>query len=297
MAAFASLILCPAAGRSAAGKAPKVLSCSVSCPFLPSRRTLTSSRRSKFADASTSASARSARIESASATAMVESKGWRGHRAMLSPTPAVPRASLRRAARGGREGCLGFLRNRRKGRHVMHREVGKYLAIDGQLRLAQPIDQSAVRHAAQARRRVDACDPERPELALFLAPAAIGILTRLDDGLLGRAEYFAPGIEITLRLLEDFLVTSTRDDTAFDSCHILLTPVILSEGKHGFDATDIGLVHAHFAAQLTLTLAGFLRQNMTTVGLTTLEAIRCFAKTLRRGLLGFHLRHVRLLIF
>jgi hypothetical protein len=36
---------------------------------------------------------------------------------------------------------------------------------------------------------------------------------------------------------------------------------------------------------------------MTTVGLTALEAIRCFAKTLRRGLLGFHLRHVRLLIF
>jgi hypothetical protein len=32
---------------------------------------------------------------------------------------------------------------------------------------------------------------------------------------------------------------------------------------------------------------------MTTVGLTALEAIRCFAKTLRRGLLGFHLRHVR----
>jgi hypothetical protein len=36
---------------------------------------------------------------------------------------------------------------------------------------------------------------------------------------------------------------------------------------------------------------------MTTVGLTALEAIRCFAKTLRRGLLCFHLRHVRLLIF
>jgi hypothetical protein len=56
-------------------------------------------------------------------------------------------------------------------------------------------------------------------------------------------------------------------------------------------------MNAHFAAQLPLTLAGFLRQNMTTVGLTALEAIRCFAKTLRRGLLCFHLRHVRLLIF
>src|ERR1039457_1672314 len=56
-------------------------------------------------------------------------------------------------------------------------------------------------------------------------------------------------------------------------------------------------MHAALATQLTFTLARFLRQNMTTVGLTALEAIRCFAKTLRRGLLGFHLRHVRLLIF
>jgi hypothetical protein len=69
-----------------------------------------------------------------------------------------------------------------------------------------------------------------------------------------------------------------------------------SEGKHCFHAADIGLVDTGFPAQLTLTLAGFLRQNMTTVGLTALEAIRSFAKSLRRGLLGFHLGHVRLLI-
>jgi hypothetical protein len=62
------------------------------------------------------------------------------------------------------------------------------------------------------------------------------------------------------------------------------------------DAIHIGLVHLHFAAQLTLTLAGFLRQNMTTVGLTALEAIRCFAKTLRRSPLSFQLGHDRLLI-
>jgi hypothetical protein len=47
----------------------------------------------------------------------------------------------------------------------------------------------------------------------------------------------------------------------------------------------------HLAAQLTLTLAGFLRQDMTTVGLTAFEAIRCFAKTLRRSPLSFQLGH------
>jgi hypothetical protein len=63
------------------------------------------------------------------------------------------------------------------------------------------------------------------------------------------------------------------------------------------DAIHVGLVYLHLAAQLTLTLAGFFRQDMTTVGLTALEAIRCFAKTLRRSPLSFQLGHDRLLIF
>jgi hypothetical protein len=47
----------------------------------------------------------------------------------------------------------------------------------------------------------------------------------------------------------------------------------------------------HLAAQLTLSLAGFFRQDMTTVGLAAFEAIRCFAKTLRRSPLSFQLGH------
>jgi hypothetical protein len=70
----------------------------------------------------------------------------------------------------------------------------------------------------------------------------------------------------------------------------------LGVGQQLFDAIDVGFVDVHLTAQLPLTLARFLRQDMTTVGLTALEAIRCFAKTLRRSPLSFQLGHDRLLV-
>jgi hypothetical protein len=63
------------------------------------------------------------------------------------------------------------------------------------------------------------------------------------------------------------------------------------------DAFHVGFANVHLAAQLTLTLAGFFRQDMTAMGLTAFEAIRCFAKTLRRSPLSFQLGHDRLLFF
>src|SRR6202451_3871231 len=63
------------------------------------------------------------------------------------------------------------------------------------------------------------------------------------------------------------------------------------------EALNVRFADVHLAAQLPLTLARFFRQDMTTVGLTALEAIRCFAKTLRRSPLSFQLGHDRLLIF
>src|SRR5260370_19182906 len=163
---FASLMRWPAAGRSAAESLPKPLSCSVSSPFLPRRRTRTSSKAARLADESASASACSTSAARESATAL------------------------------GREARLSFLRDRRKGRHVMYRKIGEHLAIDGETRLVEPVDQRAVGHSAQTRRGVDAGDPQRAELALLFAPAAICVLTRLDDRLLGGADDFATGLEI-----------------------------------------------------------------------------------------------------
>jgi hypothetical protein len=71
----------------------------------------------------------------------------------------------------------------------------------------------------------------------------------------------------------------------------------LGVGQQLLDAIHVCLMNLHLAAQLPLTLAGFFRQDMTTVGLTAFEAIRCFAKTLRRSPFSFQLGHDRLLIF
>src|SRR5258708_3582462 len=101
----------------------------------------------------------------------------------------------------------------------MHRQIRKHLAVDRNTCLVQTVDERAVGHAAETRRRVDARDPQCAVLALFLAPPAIGILAGLDDRLLGSSEYFAAGIEVALRFLENFLVPPTCDDTAFYSCH------------------------------------------------------------------------------
>jgi hypothetical protein len=69
----------------------------------------------------------------------------------------------------------------------------------------------------------------------------------------------------------------------------------LGVGQQLLDAIHVGFVNLHLAAKLPLPLARFLRQDMTTVGLTAFEAIRCFAKTLRRSPFSFQLGHYRLL--
>src|SRR5260221_9396334 len=60
------------------------------------------------------------------------------------------------------------------------------------------------------------------------------------------------------------------------------------------DPMEVGFVNHLAGAQLALTLGWFLRQDVTLVGLATLEAFRCLAKTLRRGPVGFQLGHRRL---
>src|ERR1700722_5912837 len=292
MATLASLIRCPAAGRSLAGNRPRVLSCSVTNPFLPSRRTRISSSAARSPQAATSTRAWSTRSARMSVAAM-DSSGRRGWtRPGKVPEPVMTRCRL---SSGRRQAGLGFLRNGGKGRHVVHREIGQHLAIDREAGLVQAVDQRAVAHPAKAGRRIDARDPERAELALLLAPAAIGVLTGLDDRLLRRAEHLAPGIEVALRLLENLLVTPPGDHTAFDSCHVF-SPDSLSVRQKHFDAVHVGLVDLCLAAQLAFTLGGLFRQDVTTMGLAALEAVRSFAKTLRRSPFGFQLGHARLLI-
>src|ERR1700742_4916655 len=78
---------------------------------------------------------------------------------------------------------LGFFGDGRKGRQVVHREIGENLAVDSQSRLVYSIDHGRITEPAQTRGRVDARDPQRAELAFLLAPAAISVLAGFDDRL------------------------------------------------------------------------------------------------------------------
>jgi hypothetical protein len=62
-------------------------------------------------------------------------------------------ADLDPTASSGLKACLGFFCDGGKGRHIVHGEIRKHLAVDGQFCLVQSIDERAVAHAAQARRR------------------------------------------------------------------------------------------------------------------------------------------------
>ena len=95
---------------------------------------------------------------------------------------------------------------------IVHGEFGHDLAVDLDAGLQQAVDQPAVRQPVLAGRRIDARDPQRTELALLGATIAVGVLPRLDDRLLGGAEYLAAGVVVTLRLGEDFLVSASSND-------------------------------------------------------------------------------------
>src|SRR6185436_7297131 len=87
--------------------------------------------------------------------------------------------------------------------------------------LHQAVDQTAVGQAVHARSRVDTRNPQRAELTLLRATIAIRILAGLDDGLLRCAIDLAPGVVITLRLGQNFLMTAPRLDATLHSCHVL----------------------------------------------------------------------------
>src|SRR5579875_4103003 len=125
-------------------------------------------------------------------------------------------------ASGDPERCLRLLRDDAECSGVVHREVRKHLAVDREARLLDAANEPAVREAVQARRGVDARDPERPELAFLRPPVAIGVLAGLDHRLLRRAVDLAPGVVVALRLRQNFLVTAPRRHATLDSCHEIL---------------------------------------------------------------------------
>src|SRR5215472_2660926 len=261
---FTWLMRAPAAGRPAAGSAPSAFSCSVSTPFLPSQCTRASSSAVRSAHAATAASASCAR-------------------SVRSTKSGPPSAHA--------EGGLCLLRQRTEGRGVVHRDVGEHLAVDLDAGLVQSVDDAAVGKAVDTRRRVDARDPQRAELTLVLPPVAVGVLPRLDDGLLRRAIDLAPGVVVALRLAKNFLVTAAGRHATLYSCHSAARLTLI--GKKLLEAAHIGVVHETRAAgaRLAFDLAVLVAEIVTAIRRVPLEALRCLAKALGCGPVGLQLGH------
>src|SRR6516162_1132859 len=268
MRSFASLMRAPAAGRSAAGSVPSAFSCSVSAPFLPSQRTRASSSAARSPDAATSASASCVR-------------------AVRSAKSGLPSADA--------EGGLCLLRQSAERRRVVHRDVGKHLAVDLHASFIQSVDDAAVGKSVYPCGRVDARDPQRAEFALVLPPVAVRILPRLDDRLLRRTVDLAPGIVVALRLAKNFLVTAPGRHATLHSCHGAARLTVI--GKELLDAAHIGVVHEARAAgaRLAFELTVLVAEIVTAICRIPLEALRCLAKTLGCGPVGFQLGHHSLL--
>src|SRR5678816_1467166 len=69
---------------------------------------------------------------------------------------------------------------------VVHREVGQHLPVHLDAGLLEPRHEAAVAQAVQARRGIDAGDPEGAEVALLLAPVAVRIAHPALHVFLGR---------------------------------------------------------------------------------------------------------------
>jgi hypothetical protein len=99
------------------------------------------------------------------------------------------------------------------------RELGENAPVDFHRGAFQAIDERAVREPRFARRRIDPRDPQAAELALALAPVAIGVLPRFHDGFIGDAEDVLAPPAKTLRLVENLLVAGAARDAPLDSWH------------------------------------------------------------------------------
>ena len=192
--------------------------------------------------------------------------------------------------RGFRSGQRGFglLRNLRKRRLVVHRQIGEHLAIDVDRGLAQSVDERAVCHAELAHGGVDPRDPQRAEFALLRPPVAVLVLAGLHHGFLGDPVDVVPAAAETLRLFENLLVPRAGGHTTFYSWH----GRSLRVRKHRGDGSGIRRMHFGRTAQMPLVLGRLLGEDVALERLRALHrTASAHAEALLRARLGLHLRH------
>src|SRR5215216_4692851 len=153
-----------------------------------------------------------------------------------------------------------------KGLQVVHRKVRQDLSVDIYAGLPEARHKSAVAHALTPRCRIDPGDPQRSELALLLAPVAVGIAHGALSRFLGRLVQFAPAAPSALGGLHDFLLSGVMGDAALDPRHWLSLRL-----KETADAGEIGGGDEVTLLQPILPLARLLGQDVSMVRMPALE--------------------------
>src|ERR687895_1932514 len=137
-----------------------------------------------------------------------------------APQRAPGRVSVPWCARLRSHGLPGPVGKAPEGLRVADGDVGQHLAVDLDAGLLQAVHELAVRHALLARGRVDADDPQPPEVTLAVAAVAVGVRVGLEQGLLGPLVALRGLAAVALGPLERGAALLARVDRSLDATHL-----------------------------------------------------------------------------
>jgi len=113
--------------------------------------------------------------------------------------------------------ALRYLRQTSERLRVLHGDICQDLSIQFHSSLFQTVDEAIVGQAVLSRRRVDARDPQTPQIASSLSPVSIGIPLGLHPGFVSPAKQFMARRVIPFGLTDDLLMTITSSGSSLDS--------------------------------------------------------------------------------
>src|SRR5438552_5495031 len=111
-----------------------------------------------------------------------------------------------------------------KGLRVTHCQVGEHLAIDVDACHLEPVHELVVRHALASRGSVDPGDPEPAHVTLARPTVAIGVLERVEHGLVCWPEQGPMRHPEAFGQVEDLLVALPSRDASLYAWHLSPCP-------------------------------------------------------------------------
>src|SRR5690606_38830545 len=145
--------------------------------------------------------------------------------------------------------------------------------------------------------RIDAGDPQAPELALAVAPVPVRIHQRLEHLLVGRAVRLALAAPVALGQLQDFLMAAPGNDAPLYPRHLYRTSPkkrgkALRVGQKLPDTALLGWAQHGRLAKATLAPRRLVLQQMAAKGAVLHElAAASPLEALSRAPVGLELRH------